>query len=130
MKVKLLSHVQLLATPWTAAYQAPPSMGFARQEYWGGVPLPSPSQSIAPFKFTLFHLQRARSGPRLPSSDIKCPAKCLKCLIPFKQNIHYYHYYMDKINELREVKEFARDHTASTQTLKWWDWWLKATPEP
>ena len=42
MKVKLLSHVQLLATPWTAAYQAPPSMGFSRQEYWSGVPLPSP----------------------------------------------------------------------------------------
>ena len=41
MKVKLLSHVQLFATPWTAAYQAPPSMGFARQEYWSGVPSPS-----------------------------------------------------------------------------------------
>ena len=40
MKVKLLSCVQLLATPWTAAYQAPPSMGFSRQEYWSGVPLP------------------------------------------------------------------------------------------
>jgi len=36
-----LSHVQLLATPWTAAHQAPPSMGFSRQEYWSGVPLPS-----------------------------------------------------------------------------------------
>ena len=36
------SRVWLLATPWTAAYQAPPSMGFSRQEYWSGVPLPSP----------------------------------------------------------------------------------------
>ena len=42
MKVKLLSRVRLLATPWTAAHQAPPSMGFARQEYWSEVPLPSP----------------------------------------------------------------------------------------
>ena len=41
MKVKSLSRVRLLATPWTAAYQAPPSMGFSRQEYWSGVPLPS-----------------------------------------------------------------------------------------
>ena len=41
-KVKSLSHVQLLATPWIAAYQAPPSMGFSREEYWSGVPLPSP----------------------------------------------------------------------------------------
>ena len=39
VKVKSLSHVQLLATPWTVAYQAPPSMGFSRQEYWSGVPL-------------------------------------------------------------------------------------------
>ena len=45
MKVKSLSHVQLFATPWTAAYQAPPSIGFSRQEYWGGLPLPCPSYS-------------------------------------------------------------------------------------
>ena len=43
VKVKSLSRVRLLATPWTAAYQAPPSMGFSKQEYWSGVPLPSPS---------------------------------------------------------------------------------------
>ena len=42
MKVKSLSHVRLFATPWTVAYQAPPSMGFPRQEYWSGSPLPSP----------------------------------------------------------------------------------------
>ena len=41
-KVKSLSHVQLLVTSWTAAYKAPPSMGFSRQEYWSGLPLPSP----------------------------------------------------------------------------------------
>ena len=43
VKVKSLSRVRLLATPWTAAHQAPLSMGFSRQEYWSGVPLPSPS---------------------------------------------------------------------------------------
>ena len=42
VKVKLLSHIWLLANPWTAAYQAPPSMGFFRQKYWSGLPLPSP----------------------------------------------------------------------------------------
>ena len=41
MKVKSLSPVRLFETPWTAAYQAPLSMGFSRQEYWSGVPLPS-----------------------------------------------------------------------------------------
>ena len=42
--MKSLSRVRLFATPWTAAYQAPLSMGFSRQEYWSGVPSPSPSQ--------------------------------------------------------------------------------------
>ena len=42
VKVKSLSRARLLATPWTGAYQAPPSMGFSRQQYWSGVPLPSP----------------------------------------------------------------------------------------
>ena len=42
VKVKSLSHVWLFATPWTVAYQAPLSMGFSRQEYWSGVPSPSP----------------------------------------------------------------------------------------
>ena len=41
VKMKLLSHVRLFATLWTAAHQAPLSMGFSRQEYWSGVPLPS-----------------------------------------------------------------------------------------
>ena len=41
VKVKSLSRIWFLATPWTAAYQASPSMGFSRQEYWSGVPLPS-----------------------------------------------------------------------------------------
>ena len=40
--VKSLSRVQLFATPWTVAYQASPSMGFSRQEYWSGLPFPSP----------------------------------------------------------------------------------------
>ena len=42
MKVKSLSRVQLFVTPWTVAHQAPPSMGFSRQEYWSGLPFPSP----------------------------------------------------------------------------------------
>ena len=50
MKVKSETEVAqsclTLATPWTAAYQAPPTMGFSRQEYWSGVPLPSPSISL------------------------------------------------------------------------------------
>ena len=53
VKGKSLSRVWLLATPWTAAHQAPPSMGFSRQEYWSGVPSPSPHLPLLP---TLFHV--------------------------------------------------------------------------
>ena len=61
VKVKLLSHVRLLATPWTAACQAPLSMGFSKQEYWSGVPLPALIKCLIPnpvflciFMFILF----------------------------------------------------------------------------
>ena len=49
-EVKLLSRVRLLATPWTTAHQAPPSMGFSRQECWSGVPLPPPIMGVDPPK--------------------------------------------------------------------------------
>jgi len=61
VKVKSLSRAQLLATPWTAAFQAPPSIGFSRQEYWSGVPLPSPhfnKQIILELEDFLQHLCR------------------------------------------------------------------------
>ena len=58
MKVKSLSRALTSATPWTAAYQAPPSMGFSRQEYWSGVPLPSPICTLKQYRFifTAFEL--------------------------------------------------------------------------
>ena len=57
VKVKSLSCVRLFATPWTVAYQASPSMGFSRQEYWSGLPFPSPGDlpdpGIKPGSLTL-----------------------------------------------------------------------------
>ena len=67
VKVKSLSHVRLLVTPWTAAYQAPPSMGFSRQKYWSGVPLPSPEVYT-----TLCLILLATS--KLWQSLFKCPS--------------------------------------------------------
>ena len=61
VKVKLLSRVRLLATPWTAACQAPPSMGFSRQEYWSGLPLPSPDALCS------------TSQRRIPHTTLPCP---------------------------------------------------------
>ena len=67
VKVKLLSRVGLFATPWTAAHQAPPSTGFSRQEYWSGVPSPSPpfSMGFSQFKPRSPALQ-ADSSPSEP----------------------------------------------------------------
>ena len=59
VKVTSLSRVRLLVTPWTAAHQAPPSMGFSRQEYWSGVPLPSP------FKWQIAKLRKVCLRPWL-----------------------------------------------------------------
>ena len=55
-KVMSLSHVQLFATPWTVAYQAPLSMGFSRQGYWSGLPFPSPGDLPNP-EIELLHWQ-------------------------------------------------------------------------
>ena len=52
VKVKLLSHVWLLATPWTAAHQAPLSLGFSRQEHWSGLPFPSPMHESEKWKWS------------------------------------------------------------------------------
>ena len=67
VKVKSLSHVRLLATPWAAAYQAPPSMGFSRQEYWSGVPLLSPPGQNTVSLFVLQGIDPTQeSNPGLP----------------------------------------------------------------
>ena len=57
-KVKSLSHVCLFATPWTVAHQAPPSMGFSREEYWSGLPFPSPGDLPAPEGWEVISLLR------------------------------------------------------------------------
>ena len=72
VKVKLLSRVRLSATPWSAAHQAPPSMGFSRQEYWSGVPdlrgaliLSLPCHCLAPYL-----------GPLTPQRDSSVSSAC------------------------------------------------------
>ena len=63
VKVKLLSRVRLLATPWTAAHQAPPSMGVSRQESWSGVPLPSPTIHWEGYNFCAILAKNSLSQP-------------------------------------------------------------------
>ena len=67
VKVKSLSCIRFLATPWTAARQAPPSMGFSRQEYWSGLPSPSPlhTPSLTEYWFSVQFSSVAQSCPTL-----------------------------------------------------------------
>ena len=69
VRVKSLSRVWLLATPWTAAYQAPPSMGFSRQQYCSGVPLPSPMFSLVSSFSTISCPVRKRQGEKKEGKD-------------------------------------------------------------
>ena len=94
MSVKSLSRVQLFTTPWIAAYQAPPTMGFSRQEYRSGVPLPSPmhesekwshsvvSNSSRPHGLQPTRLLRSWDFPG-KSTGVGChcllPWKCIAC---------------------------------------------------
>ena len=82
MKVKSLSHVQLLVTPWTAAYQAPPSMGFSRQEYWSGLPLPSPIKKAERQRIDAFELWYWRRLLRVPKTARRSNQSILKEISP------------------------------------------------
>ena len=73
VKGKWLSHVRLLATSWTAAYEAPLSMGFSRQEYWSGVPLPSPLQH--------WNISKKKKTTRYPLHPF-CPLKACSLSSP------------------------------------------------
>ena len=72
VKLKSLSPVRLFATPWTLAYQAPPSKGFSRQEYWSGLPFPSLG-STANFSFLLYRKRRVGQSSAKVSSCFKAP---------------------------------------------------------
>ena len=76
VKVKLISRIWLLATPWTAAYRAAPSMGFSRQEYWSGVPLPSPTPSST-FSQSILFGKKGLNQRIFHSSNILVPRRLL-----------------------------------------------------
>jgi len=71
VEVKSHGRVQLFATPWTAAYQAPPSMGFSKQGYWSGVPLPSPVVGAMQVQFFFFLPHHTTHGILIPQPGIE-----------------------------------------------------------
>ena len=86
VRVKSLSRVWLFATPWTAAHQAPPSMGFSRQEYWSGVPFPPPVHESEKWKWSRSVVSDFSQPPGLQPTTFLCPwdfpGKKLSLLLP------------------------------------------------
>ena len=81
--MKLLSHVQLFATPWTIAYQAPLSMEFSRQEYWNGLPFPSPGDLPEPgIEPGSPALQTDTVSPETPAKQPPAPVPTANCPPP------------------------------------------------
>ena len=84
VKMKSLSRVRLLATSWTAAYQAPLSMGFSRQEYWSGVPLPSPSHPyLSKMSIAIYHLHHTEIFFTLSCTHVSIKGRKTKHRIEF-----------------------------------------------
>ena len=103
-KVKSLSRVQLLATPWTAAYQAPPPMGFSRQEYWSGVLFHSPENRVK--TTTNGDTSRESTGLSERKGTLKMPIQ-----FPF------WHKGAPSMNK-REIKRGLRRRALDNLTLK------------
>ena len=94
MRVKSLSGVRLLATPWTAAYQAPLSMRFFRQEYWSGVPLPSPQRAYLYLNALEERILHLRLGTEQGGPEIERPVQkvllCWTCRIRcWNRRVHW-----------------------------------------
>ena len=81
--VQLLSHVQFFETPWTVAHQAPLSMGFSRQEYWSGLPFPSPGDLPGP---GMEARSPALQADSLPSESTEKPNNNTPVLLPGKSH--------------------------------------------
>ena len=120
VKGKSLSHVLLLATPWTAAYQAPPSVRFSRQEYWSGVPLPSPEIKNRLLNYLLINF-------KLGSLIGQLVRICLKCrILQFNSWVRKIPWKSDRLplqySWASLVAQLVRNPIQSTKTRLGADW--------
>ena len=125
VKAKSLSRLRLLATPWTAAYQAPPSMGFSRQEYWSGVPLPTTDAATA---------KSVQSCPTLCDPiDSSPPGSPVPGILQARTlewvAISFSNAWKSKVKgkSLSRVRLLATPWTAAYQALRPWDFPGKST---
>ena len=127
VKVKSLSCVRLLATSWTAAHQAPPSVGFSRQEHWSGVPLPSPRKTechrVDAFKLWCWRLLRVPWTARKSNQSILkeiSPEYSLEGLM-LKLKFQYFGHLMRRADSLEKTLKKLR---AGEGGDRGWDGWI------
>ena len=99
--MKSLSRVRLFSTPWTVAYQAPPSMGFSRQEYWSGVPFPSPEDLSKPGIEPKSPTLQADSLPSEPPGKPQPGADLIQ---------NFVHYHSSRPRDRTQVSHIAGRH--------------------
>ena len=141
VKVKLLSCVRLLATPWTTAYRAPPSMGFSRQEYWSGVPLPSLLLFWLPLNyfFGIYHFQKSGELKKVWKFFIleKSLAMCLLFKKKFPPHPFFlrHNLHVMKCTNLKwttgRIFACIYPHATTTQIkieICLWLWWFPSSP--
>ena len=133
VKVKSLSRVRLLATPWTVAYQAPPSMGFPRQEYWSGVPLPSPIKKAEHQRIDAFELCCWRRLLRVLWTARRTNLSILKEIIPEcsleglllkMQRCQYFGHVMQRAISFEKTLILAKIEGGMRRGDRGWDGWM------
>ena len=128
VKMKLLRCVWLLATPWTATYQAPPSMGFSRQEYWSRVPFPSPEKSEH-WRIDAFELWCWRRLLRVPWTARRSNQSILKEIslgcslegLMLKLKLQYFSHLMQRTDSLEKTLMLGK---IDGRRRKGWDGWM------
>ena len=122
VKVKSLSRVRLLATSWTAAHQAPPSMGFSRQEYWSGVPLPSPLKSLFDHKLVKLEAKVlsvvTQGAPPIPVVAFIHPPLRVRTVESFPPNLNLQRLLLPYVSHQPRIPQYLVQ-TRSWGTLEW-----------
>ena len=112
VKVKSLSRVRLLATPWTTAYQALSSMGFSRQEYWSGVPLPSPrtgESNILLAEWTMYCFEFCLSNTKHSGGKNRQWIKLFIFKLWPHVHLVYFNYFFLSVSEFIYIYELRKD---------------------
>ena len=132
VKVKLFSRVRLFTTPWSAAYQAPPPMGFPRQEYWSGVPLPLPQfssdQSLSRVQFFVTPWIAARQASlSITNSQSLLKLMSIKSVMS-SSHLILFHPFLFPPPTPPSIRVFSNESTLHMRWPKYWSFSFSISP--